>query len=149
MEVTGEIKQLVSDLLERYKQSIRESGHDASGELASTDTYKVAFNGKYLEISFNLQDYWKYIENGTKPHFPPMEAIERWITIKHIIPRTNNGQVPTTKQLAYLISRGISQKGTKPTKLLQKTIDGADDLINLVIDELYKQLQEEINNEEL
>ena len=149
MEVTDEIKQIASDLLERYKCAIKDSGHDASGDLAQTAAYKVAFNGVYLEISFNLQAYWRYLENGTRAHFPPTDAIEKWITVKRILPTTNNGRVPTTKQLAYLISRGISQKGTKPTKLLQKTIDGADDLINLVIDELYKQLQEEINNEEL
>lgn len=149
MEVTDEIRQIASDLLERYKGAIKDSGHDASGDLAQKATYKVSFNGVYLEISFNLQAYWRYLENGTRAHFPPTDAIEKWISVKHIVPTTNNGRVPTTKQLAYLISRGISQKGTKPTKLLQKTIDGADDLINLLIDELYKQLQEEINNEEL
>ena len=107
------------------------------------------FNGKYLEITFILADYWKYLENGTKPHFPPVDAIEKWITVKHIIPTTDNGRVPTTRQLAFSIARGISKNGTKPTKLLQHTIDGADDLIELIIDDLAKQLQEEINNEEI
>ena len=57
--------------------------------------------------------------------------------------------MPSTKQLAFLIARGISKNGTKPTKLLQQTVDGADDLINLIVDEIAKQLQEEINNEEI
>lgn len=149
MEVTNNINNIVQDLLNRYKKSISDSGHVASGELENTATYRVMFNGKYLEIIFNLQDYWLYLENGTKPHFPPIEAIERWITVKHIIPATNSGRVPSTKQLAFLIARGISKNGTKPTKLLQQTIDGADDLIDLIIDDLAKQLQEEINNEEI
>lgn len=147
MEITNEINSIVSDLLERYKNAISESGHYSSGELAETATYKVQFAGSLLEVVFNLQDYWKYLENGTKPHFPPLEAIERWITVKHIIPTTNAGRVPTTHQLAYLIGREISINGTKPTKLLQQTIDGADDLINLLLDELYRQLQEQINDE--
>lgn len=149
MEITDDIKQVCSDLLERYKQTIKDSGHYASGDLCNTATYKIKWDGKYFELSFNLEDYWKYIENGTKPHFPPISAIENWITVKHIIPSTNNGRVPTTKQLAYVIAREISQNGTKATKLLQKTIDGADDLINMFVELIEKQLEEEIEKEEL
>ena len=149
MEVTNNINNIVQDLLNRYKKSISDSGHVASGELENTAKYKCDFNGKWFEVSFVLDSTWKYLENGTKPHFPPIEAIERWITVKHIIPATNSGRVPSTKQLAFLIARGISKNGTKPTKLLQQTIDGADDLIDLIIDDLAKQLQEEINNEEI
>lgn len=149
MEITDDIKQVCSDLLERYKQTIKDSGHYASGDLCNTATYKINWDGKYFELSFNLEDYWKYIENGTKPHFPPISAIENWITVKHIIPSTNNGRVPTTKQLAYVIAREISQNGTKATKLLQKTIDGADVLINMLAELIEKQLEEEIEKEEL
>ena len=149
MEITQDINNICADLLERYKQSIKDSGHSASGDLANTARYITKWNGKYFELYFKLQDYWRYLENGTKPHFPPIETIERWITVKHIIPTTNSGKIPSTKQLAFLIARGISKNGTKPTKLLQQTVDGADDLINLIVDEIVKQLQEEINKEEI
>ena len=142
MEITSEIRQICNEFLERYKKSIIDNGHNASGDLVNTASYKIKWDGKYFELYFNLQDYWKYLENGTKPHFPPVEAIEKWITVKHIIPATNSGRVPTTK-------RGISKNGTKPTKLLQKTIDGADDLIDSIVNEFTKQLQEEINKEEI
>ena len=148
MEVTDEIRKITSDLLERYKTAITDAGKTASGQLEKTASYRVNISGSYVEIIFNLESYWKYIENGTRPHFPPIDAIERWIRVKRIVPRTNGGkQIPTTRQLAYLIGREISVSGTKPTKLLQQTIDGADDLIELIIDELAKQLQEEINDE--
>ena len=149
MEITQDINNICADLLERYKQSIKDSGHSASGDLANTARYITKWNGKYFELYFKLQDYWRYLENGTKPHFPPIKTIERWITVKHIIPTTNSGKIPSTKQLAFLIARGISKNGTKPTKLLQQTVDGADDLINLIVDEIVKQLQEEINKEEI
>lgn len=148
MEATDEIKKICSDLLGRYTKAIHDAGKTASGSLERTARYKLEFNGRYIEVIFQLQDYWKYIENGTKPHFPPMDAIEKWIQVKRIIPRTNGGkQIPTTRQLAYLISREISVKGTKPTKILQNTIDGADDLIEQLIEAIANQLQEEINNE--
>lgn len=148
MEVTDEIKNFASELLERYKTAIKDAGKVASGQLEKTASYRVNISGAYLEVYFNLEDYWKYIENGTRPHFPPTDAIEKWIQVKRIIPRTNGGkQIPTTRQLAYLISREISVKGTKPTKILQNTIDGADDLIEQLIQAIANQLQEEINNE--
>ena len=149
MEITQDINNICADLLERYKQSLKDNNHIASGNLYNTATYKTNINGSWFELTFVLDETWRYLENGTKPHFPPLEAIERWITVKHIIPTTNSGKVPTTRQLAFLIARGISKKGTKPTKLLQQTIDGADDLIDLIIDDLTKQLQEEINKEEI
>lgn len=149
MEITHDINNICADLLERYKQSLKDNNHIASGNLYNTAKYKCSFDGKWFEVSFILDSTWRYLENGTKPHFPPIEAIERWITVKHIIPTTNSGKIPSTKQLAFLIARGISKNGTKPTKLLQQTIDGADDLINLIVDEITKQLQEEINKEEI
>lgn len=149
MEVTNEINNIASDLLERYKKSIKDGNHIASGNLYNTARYKTNMNGKWFEVIFVLDETWRYLENGTKPHFPPLNAIENWITVKRIIPTTISGRVPTTRQLAYLIGREISKNGTKPTKLLQQTIDGADDLINQLLDELYKQLQEEINKEEI
>lgn len=149
MEITQDINNICADLLERYKQSLKDNNHIASGNLYNTAKYKCSFDGKWFEVSFILDSTWRYLENGTKPHFPPLEAIEKWITIKHIIPTTNSGKIPSTKQLAFLIARGISKNGTKPTKLLQQTIDGADDLINLIVDEIAKQLQEEINKEEI
>ena len=149
MEITQDINNICADLLERYKQSLKDNNHIASGNLYNTATYKTNINGSWFELTFVLDETWRYLENGTKPHFPPIEAIERWITVKHIIPTTNSGKIPSTKQLAFLIARGISKNGTKPTKLLQQTIDGADDLIDLIIDDLTKQLQEEINKEEI
>ena len=67
--------------------------------------------------------------------------------MKRIVPAAINGKVPSTKSLAFVIARSISLKGTPPTKLLQKTIDSADDLIEAILDVLAEQLQEQINEE--
>ena len=65
MEVTNEIKDICAELLERYKKSIEDSGHVASGGLVNNATYQVMINGSWLEVSFNLEEHWKYLENGT------------------------------------------------------------------------------------
>ena len=149
MEITGEIRQICADLLDRYKTAITNNGHTSSGNLASTASYKVEVNGKYIELIFVLQDYWKYLENGTKPHFPPIDALEKWIIAKPIIPRAMSGRVPSTRQLAFLIAHRISKHGTKATKLLQNTIDNSNDLIENIVDEITKQLEKEIDKEEI
>lgn len=144
IEVNDEINAIAADLLERYKNEIKSSGNNASGNLEDTASYRCTFDGRYFEITFRLADYWKWLENGTKPHFPPIEPIENWITVKHIVPRTIGKRVPTTKQLAFLIAREISINGTKPTKLLQKTIDSSADLINKLVDIITSQMEQEI-----
>lgn len=147
MEATDEMKEICGDLLKRYKDALRDNGKTASGTLEKTAKYNIDFNGRYVEVTFKLQEYWKYLENGTRPHFPPMDAIERWITVKRIIPRTTGRKVPSTRQLAYLICREISINGTKPTKLLQKTIDDSEDLIELLITEISNQIEGQIDDE--
>ena len=64
-------------------------------------------------VSIRLNEYWKYVEEGTKPHWPPPSAILKWITVKPVIPRPDaKGRIPSPKSLAYLIGRKISEDGT-------------------------------------
>ena len=147
MEITQDISNICAEFLNRYKDEIKNSGHNASGELASTASYKIKWDGKYFELYFNLQDYYKYLEAGTKPHFPPIDKIEQWVRVKPIVPQAMNGRIPSTKQVAYLIARSISIKGTKPTQKKKKTIDGADDLISALVSEISNQLEKEIDKE--
>lgn len=99
---------------EAYKDKIQAGGHIASGDLYNSVKYNVVKNGDEFILDLNLKDYWIYLEEGTKPHFPPLEAIERWIDVKRIAPHAGkNGKVPTKKQLAYMIARKISIEGTK------------------------------------
>lgn len=65
-------------------------------------------------VSINLKEYWKYVENDTRPHWPPPDAILRWVTIKPVIPYPDKrGRLPSPRSLAFLIGRKISQVGTK------------------------------------
>lgn len=114
------INQIASNFLAVYKQELQ--NNKATGSLANTASYMTKFDGRYLTISLNLQYYWKYVEDGTKPHFPPIEDILQWIKVKPVLPRKRKGKLPTQKQLAYLISRKISKVGTKAYKPLNKAM---------------------------
>lgn len=65
-------------------------------------------------VTIDLKDYWKYVENDTAPHWPPPDAILRWVQIKPVVPRPDSrGRIPSQKSLAYLIGRKISRVGTE------------------------------------
>ena len=107
-----------------YQDKLIQNDRIATGELLNNVESQVVVNGQTYEVQLtHLQEYWKYIENGTKPHFPPMDKILEWIMVKPVLPRPNDdGDLPTPRQLAYLIAREISENGTEGTHDLQDAI---------------------------
>ena len=102
------------EFIELYKLNLVQSGRPASGKLAESLSYHVNLGTNVYAVDISLLEYWKYIENGTRPHFPPVSAIREWIRVKPVIPRPfENGKLPTESQLAFLIARKISRVGTE------------------------------------
>ena len=110
IEINNTIRGLCQQFLDDYKKQLQADGKKASGELANTASYTIQIQGSMFTVYFILKDYWKYVENGRRAgRFPPPEAIEKWIQVKRLVPRSVDGKVPTTKQLAFLISREIAR----------------------------------------
>ena len=134
------MEEYIKELKMEYENKLLDNDHVASWNLINNIEIVTHFQGQDYWIGFNLQDYWKYIEYGTKPHFPPVNKLMEWIKIKPVLPRPNkNGKLPTTKQLAYLIGRKISKVGTKGTYDLSesnRTINQKyEELIQMALDE--------------
>lgn len=53
--------------------------------------------------------YAIYVEKGTRPHFPPVQAIAEGMRV--------------TPEVAFLIARSISRKGTKAYPYLERTAE--------------------------
>ena len=102
------------EFIEQYKSNLVASGRPASGKLVESLSYHVNLGTNVYAVDISLLDYWKYIESGTRPHWPPVSAIREWIKVKPVIPRPMaNGKLPTESQLAFLIGRKISRVGTE------------------------------------
>ena len=121
----------LQEVLEEYAREVRnayqdrliKNGRIASGDLLNSIDYHVEKNGTMYEVSLTLEDYWKYVEYDTKPHFPPLDKILEWIMVKPILPRPNdNGDIPTPRQLAYLIGRAMA--GKSPNQANTKNPNG-------------------------
>ena len=110
------------------------------------DCYLILFN--HYIITLTLPEYARYVEYGRKPgKFPPVDKIKEWIRVRRILPTPlANGKLPTENQLAYLISRKISLKGTKPTHLLENTMNDFQ-LIGKIYNKISEELQKTIISE--
>lgn len=125
-ELTSVLEDLAKDIRENYKEHLEHSGrYTMERGLIDSVRTEVKEGNWGFEVTMTLNDYWKYVESDTRPHFPPPDKILRWIEIKPIHPRPMaNGAIPTPKQLAFLISRKISEVGTKGSHDLEKVKDG-------------------------
>lgn len=127
----GVLQEYAELILKEYRDRLSNDAdypypnRNASGNLSNHLSYTLQLNDRSLQITISLEDYWKYIEYGTKPHFPPMEDIRQWIKVKDITPRT--------EQLTFLICRSISRKGTKGTEPFHKAYQSAFDKMGEVL----------------
>jgi hypothetical protein len=134
-------------LVELYKKELTDGKINASYDLYNSVRSIFDDDGKSFEIKLELEDYWKYIENGRKAgKFPPINAIEKWIEIKPVMPYPfKNGKLPTTPQLAKLIARKIGLEGIEPKPILQKSVDEImEDIYKDIENALYKDFEKEI-----
>lgn len=142
LDLTG-LKSIVDTFINSYKSTLENKGKRATGNLMNSIKGKVKISGKYIIVSLNLEDYWKYVEYGRKPgKFPPVNKIREWIRVKPILPQPSSGRLPTVNQLAFLIGRSIARNGIKPTNALKQTINDFD-----LVGKIYNFLEEEIQKQ--
>lgn len=123
------LEEYAIELRNKYQDNLINSDRLASGELLNSVEYIVQKDSYSISVSLQLAEYWKYLESGTKPHWPPVDKIKEWIKVKPILPDNRFGKLPTPDQLAFLIGRKIA--GKSPNKLEGGT-KGSNDLHNAI-----------------
>ena len=131
-ELQKVLQDLANDIRDNYKEHLQSndrytergvpSGY--SERLIDSVTTQVIVGDNAYEVTMTLNDYWKYVEDDTRPHFPPVSKILEWVNIKPVLPRPDrNGRIPSPQSLAFLIGRAISEHGTKGSHDLRDTKD--------------------------
>lgn len=111
---------------------------DEYKKLGNTENVTVTVGD--LEVSLHLPSYWYYIEHGRGPgKFPPIEAIQNWMTAKHIVPREDR----TVPQVSYLIARKIAREGTQGKHAAEGTIDFVK---NTFLPQLYSAIVQDVKS---
>lgn len=139
------LKEYAIELRNTLQDSYINDDRIATGDLLNSVEYIIEKDDRQIEVSLQLKEWWKYVEEDTKPHFPPPDAMLNYIKAKPILPKPDkNGKLPTPSQLAYLIGRKISEVGTTGTHNVRDTVR----LINERYEEKIGQaISEDINNE--
>ena len=117
-------------LLEREVKDKTETG--ATGLLGRSITHQVrgSSEGVYGKVVSPLQ-YAIPVELGTKPHFPPLDALEDWVHFKFDLPRAE------ARGVAYIIARKIAAKGTEGRFMFTDTMsERGGDVLRLLSDAL-------------
>ena len=128
---TGEVlMRLAEEVRMGYIKNLVRSGHPTyfgTNRLTDTITANVTVDGHSFSATLRMNKYWEYLEEGTGPargrdkYWPNSSAIAKWVEIKPVIPRPDsNKKIPTPKQLTFLISRKIHDKGIKGTHDLER-----------------------------
>lgn len=144
-----------------YRDRLREDGRTVgeSGTLENFDYY-VSFDGQNYVISFDLEEYWKFIEEGVNGTVQDrgsnysfkskrlsreaIEKLENWIEIKPVVVPTVNNSVISTEQFAYMLGYSIPRDGIEGKPSLENALFSkeADDLVQLIKEELINYLTE-------
>ena len=135
------------ELADKYKRNLVNDDAIDTSKLLNSIKYIFNNNNTSFEISMEMAEYWKYVENGRKSgKFPPISAIREWVKVKTVIPRPYNGKLPTENQLAFLIARSISKKGIRPRPIFNDSLDDVmRDFENGLEDAFTKDVENEMD----
>lgn len=132
LEAQQKLEQVAADLygapmLDAMRQSAMLVTNDAkvfapvdTGRLRSSITPEVRSEGRsVLGVVGSNVHYAPYQETGTRPHWPPIGALETWAR-RH-------------GTSAFLVARAIARRGTKGKRYLQRAFDKNADRIRQMI----------------
>lgn len=93
---------------------------------AGHGTLKQSFTSEVTVLADNVigvvgspMSYAIPVELGTRPHFPPVAAIEDWVRVKFGL------SGPEARNVAFLIARKIAKHGTKGAFMVQNAFEAA------------------------
>lgn len=83
--------------------------------------------------------YGEPVEFGTRPHFPPVKAIQHWVEKKLRISGKD------ARSVAFLIARAISRRGTKGAKMFGKGVQISESDVIRILDMIPADIAKRVN----
>ena len=147
------VKRILDEYAVKFQELVKEkmvekdsrgNNRVASGNLLSSIHTTIDTGTETYTVYLHSKEYLKYLENGTKPHWPPSKPILEWVRNKKLPTKESTGDksLPTEKQLAFLVSRSISINGTKPYPIVASTME---ELNQEYTERLKEALQQDIH----
>lgn len=146
------VKQILDEYALKFQDLVKHNitekdskgyNHVATGNLLASIHTSIDFGAEKYTVYLHSKDYLKFLEEGTKPHWPPAKPILEWVRNKKLPTKENTGDksLPTEKQLTFLISRKISKDGTNAYPVVANTME---ELNAIYTEKLKEALEEDI-----
>lgn len=109
-----------ADLL--IEREVKERTPKAHGLLRESVIGVESINGLHVEgfVSSPLA-YAVSVELGTKPHFPPIDALVDWVKVRFGVQSDK-----VARGIAFMIGRKIAVRGTKGAFMFERTFQAMD-----------------------
>lgn len=154
MSVEKELKRFGSVVVKESKTALTKQDRNVSKELYNSIRFDSKVSKNSFELSFYMSEHGKYLDKGVQgktsslksPNSPfkfgsgtgkkggLSDGIFEWVKARRFQFRNKEtGKFMSYKNTAFLISRSIYLKGTKPTRFFEKPLNAA-----------FKRLPEEI-----
>lgn len=93
----------------------------ATGELAGSVVTTNFDDGAIVRVE---APHGPMMEEGTRPHFPPLRPIIDWVLVKRFA--TDEA---SARRVAYAVALGIAERGIAPRHFFRKAVGRAEPLI--------------------
>jgi len=111
--IDKELKLIAKDLEKALSKQLGKEGLSNSG-LANDIDFKITKDG----FSLNIPGYGKYVDEGTKPHMPPVDSLKKWSTARGLNP--------------WAVANSIKKWGTKPQPFLFVINDNQNEYVKRI-----------------
>lgn len=135
------IETVIQDTLRNIGQAIADEIQSKGlSDTGKSQEFEVNVDGNKVQLIG--YDYIKYLIYGRPPgKFPPVNVIREYVE-RNGITMNINGRELTPNQVAYMIGKGISEKGTR---IYRGEIEGVD--IDRIIEDNKKDMYDKIADE--
>lgn len=137
-----------STVVNKSKDNLKRKKKNASGKLIDSIGYKAKVSKNSFELSFEMEDYWTFVDYGVKgvggnkadgsswkrkrvtnskykykKDKPPIMAFNGWTIRKGIAPRSKGGQFTSRRGLLFAISTSVFHTGLETTSFFTKPFE--------------------------
>jgi len=104
-------------MTERAADYLKKKGKRATGDLIDSidGEIKRLLGGFRLEWGPNVT-YWPFVDKNTKPHWPPIDPIKKWVRVKFGL----TGREKTS--VAWAVATKISKEGTEGVNFVDHVV---------------------------
>lgn len=139
------LKNFADYFIQEARNNLSDNNSNASFNLYNSFEKIIEIGDDWFSVKISLEDYWKYVEEGTGPshkpdargqYWPPIKPLINWVSDKNIQPSypDANGRIPSVEQLPYMIKNKIHNEGTEPHPFFEPAKQDAISRFELSID---------------